>query len=200
MTREEAVEMAESLSALGMVRIGVVAPELRVADVAFNEERICRAIEAGAARGCRFLLFPELCVTGYTCGDLFFQPLLIERARQALGRIARATAGSRATAVVGAPVIDLLASPPPGPVNLLKLPHHGSRRSSTHLLLERFRPQLAFVSVGAGNRFGFPHTEVLADLREHGIPLYRTDRSGSLRFFSDGRGWHARQWQQGLFR
>jgi NAD+ synthase (glutamine-hydrolysing) len=96
--------MVESLSSLGMVRIGVVAPELRVADVAFNEERICRAIEAAESQDCRLLLFPELCVTGYTCGDLFFQPLLIEQARRALRRIARATAGRRATVVVGAPV------------------------------------------------------------------------------------------------
>ena len=96
--------MAESLSSLGMVRIGVVSPELRVADVAFNEERICQAMEAGVAQGCRFLLFPELCVTGYTCADLFFQPLLIERARQALRRIAQATTGSQTTVVVGSPV------------------------------------------------------------------------------------------------
>ena len=96
--------MAETLSSLGMVRIGVVAPELRVADVAFNEERICQAIATAEAQGCRFLLFPELCVTGYTCGDLFFQPLLIERSRQALRRIALATADSGATVVVGAPV------------------------------------------------------------------------------------------------
>jgi NAD+ synthase (glutamine-hydrolysing) len=102
--RKVRVEMVESLSSLGMVRIGVVAPELRVADVAFNEERICQAIEAAEAEGCRFLLFPELCVTGYTCGDLFFQPLLIERARQALLRIAQATVGRQATVVVGAPV------------------------------------------------------------------------------------------------
>jgi NAD+ synthase (glutamine-hydrolysing) len=98
------MEMVESLSSLGMIRIGVVAPELRVADVAFNEEGICQAIEAAEARNCRFLLFPELCVTGYTCGDLFFQPLLIERARQALRRIAQATAGRQTTVVVGAPV------------------------------------------------------------------------------------------------
>lgn len=98
------MEMAESLLSLGMIRVGVVAPELRVADVAFNEERICQAIAAAETQGCRFLLFPELSVTGYTCGDLFFQPLLIERARLALRRIALATADSGATVVIGAPV------------------------------------------------------------------------------------------------
>jgi competence protein ComEC len=97
-------------------------------------------------------------------------------------------------------VLDLLASPPPGPVNLLKLPHHGSRKSSPELLLDRFRPHLTFVSVGAGNAFRFPHTEVLAELEQRAIPLYRTDRSGSLRFLSDGEGWHIQQWRRGLFR
>lgn len=97
-------------------------------------------------------------------------------------------------------VIDLLAASPPGPVNLLKLPHHGSRRSSTHLLLDRFRPQLTFVSLGAGNPFHFPHDEVLADLEQRHIPLCRTDRMGSLRFLSNGEGWHAEHWQRGVFR
>lgn len=97
-------------------------------------------------------------------------------------------------------VIGLLASPPPGAVNLLKLPHHGSRKSSTDLLLDRFRPQLAFVSVGAGNSFHFPHAEVLAELEQRDIPLYRTDRSGSIRFLSNGEGWRVQQWRKGLFR
>lgn len=97
-------------------------------------------------------------------------------------------------------VVDLLAHPPPGPVNLLKLPHHGSRRSSPELLFDQLRPQLTFVSAGAGNTFRFPHAEVVADLEQRGTPLYRTDQSGSLRFLSDGDGWRIQQWNRGLFR
>jgi competence protein ComEC len=97
-------------------------------------------------------------------------------------------------------VIDLLAAPPPGAVNLLKLPHHGSRKSSPALLFDRFRPQLTFVSVGAGNAFHFPHAEVLAELERRDIPLFRTDQSGSLRFLSDGGGWRVQHWRRGLFR
>lgn len=97
-------------------------------------------------------------------------------------------------------VVDLLALPPPGPVNLLKLPHHGSRKSSPELLLEQFQPHLTFVSVGAKNAFRFPHAEVVTDLENRGIPLYRTDQSGSLRFISDGAGWRIQQWERGLFR
>lgn len=97
-------------------------------------------------------------------------------------------------------VIELLKAPLPGPVTLLKLPHHGSRTSSTELLLDHLRPQLTFVSVGAGNRFRFPHAEVLSSLKQHNIPLYRTDQSGSIRFLSDGNGWRIQQWKRGLFR
>lgn len=97
-------------------------------------------------------------------------------------------------------VTGLLAAARPGPVNLLKLPHHGSRRSSTHLLLDRFKPRMAFVSVGAGNPFHFPHAEVLADLEQRHIPLYRTDLLGSVRFLSQGNGWRVQHWQRGLFR
>jgi competence protein ComEC len=97
-------------------------------------------------------------------------------------------------------VVNLLAFPPPGPVNLLKLPHHGSRKSSPELLLDQLRPQLTFVSVGAGNTFRFPHAEVVADLEQRGTPLFRTDKSGSIRFLSDGDGWHIQHWNRGLFR
>ena len=83
---------------------------------------------------------------------------------------------------------------------LLKLPHHGSRNSSPQLLLEGLQPKLAFVSLGAGNPYRFPHREVLAELEERNIPLYRTDRAGSVRFLSNGSGWRVEQWQRGLFR
>jgi len=97
-------------------------------------------------------------------------------------------------------VSELLRSPPPGPVTLLKLPHHGSRRSAPQLLLENLKPQLAFVSLGIGNPYHFPHGEVLAELEQRGIPLYRTDRMGSLRFLASGKGWCSKAWQRGLFR
>ncbi len=60
-----------SPSSLGFVRAAVVSPELRVADVAFNTEAIVAALQAAAGQGCRLALFPELCLTGYSCADLF---------------------------------------------------------------------------------------------------------------------------------
>jgi NAD+ synthase (glutamine-hydrolysing) len=96
--------MKTGLSSLGFLRIGAVSPELRVADVAFNTEQICQAIAEACARNCRLLLFPELSVTAYTCGDLFFQHLLIEQAKQALWKVADYTAEQQVTVVVGAPI------------------------------------------------------------------------------------------------
>ncbi len=93
-----------SLSSMGFLRIGVATPELRVADVDFNLEKIHAAMAEALARDCRFLVFPELCVTGYTCGDLFFQSLLIDKAREALLQLADITDEVQATMIVGAPV------------------------------------------------------------------------------------------------
>ncbi len=97
-------------------------------------------------------------------------------------------------------VAALLQATPTAAANLLKLPHHGSRKSNPAALIERFRPEAAFVSAGAGNSFRFPHAEVVAILEEKHIPLYRTDQHGTLRFHSEGAGWQVRHWRKGLFR
>jgi NAD+ synthase (glutamine-hydrolysing) len=94
--------MQSKLSCHGFVRIGVVTPEHRVADIDFNCAQIRRTVEEND--NCRFFLFPELCVTAYTCGDLFFQSLLISRAREALWELADFTARKEVTLVVGAPI------------------------------------------------------------------------------------------------
>ena len=91
-------------ASLGFVRIAVLSPELRVADVEFNCEIILAALARAASRGCRLALFPELSLTGYSCGDLFYQALLRERACQALRPLAEATARYDIAAVVGLPL------------------------------------------------------------------------------------------------
>jgi competence protein ComEC len=70
---------------------------------------------------------------------------------------------------------------------LLKVPHHGSPRSSTESFLEAVAPAAAVVSAGYGNRFGFPKEAVVRRYRERGILLYRTDHDGAVRFRTDGR-------------
>ncbi len=89
---------------MGFVRIAAVTPHVRVADVAFNTQAICAALEQAAARGCRLALFPELCITGYSCADLFHQSLLVREAGAALRPIAQAADRAGIAAVVGLPV------------------------------------------------------------------------------------------------
>lgn len=94
---------------------------------------------------------------------------------------------------------SLLATPPPGPVTLFKLPHHGSQRSRSAPLIEFLQPRMAFVSAGYQNRFGFPHPSVVADLASKNIPLFRTDLEGTLRFSADDTSWQPEKLKAGFF-
>ena len=62
--------------------------------------------------------------------------------------------------------------------DVLKVPHHGSRKSSTSRFLDAVAPRVAVASLGAGNSFGFPGAEVLARYRKRQIPVFRTDIQG----------------------
>lgn len=90
----------------GLVRAAVFSPVLRVADVAFNVAEMAAAMRRAGEAGASLALFPELSVTGYSCGDLFYQTLLLERAREALGTLARAAAEAGPAAVVGLPLLQ----------------------------------------------------------------------------------------------
>jgi competence protein ComEC len=68
----------------------------------------------------------------------------------------------------------------PGPIDVLKVAHHGSDDAGLGDLLDRTRPRLAVISVGAGNPFGHPTAATLATLASHGIPTLRTDRDGTI--------------------
>ncbi|MBE4752552.1 DNA internalization-related competence protein ComEC/Rec2 [Corallococcus sp. ZKHCc1 1396] len=74
-----------------------------------------------------------------------------------------------------------------GEVTVLKVPHHGSRTSSTAPLLARTRPRHAVFCVGRRNRYGFPHPEVEARYRALGTECWRTDRDGAITLESDGK-------------
>jgi competence protein ComEC len=68
----------------------------------------------------------------------------------------------------------------PGPVDVLKVAHHGSEDAGLDALLERIRPKLALISVGADNSYGHPTAATLAALAAHRIPTLRTDRDGTV--------------------
>lgn len=71
--------------------------------------------------------------------------------------------------------------------DLLKVGHHGSETATTEALLALATPQLAAISCGKNNEYGFPHDTVLTKLEHAGVAVYRTDTIGSLTFVSDGR-------------
>lgn len=77
----------------GFIKVCAATPEIKVADVQFNTRQIIKAIKQSAENGSRLTVFPELCICGYTCGDLFNQPALLSACENALGEIARATEG-----------------------------------------------------------------------------------------------------------
>ncbi len=93
-----------SASSLGYLRLASAAPELRVADVAFNVDRIGEALDTAAAKGASLVVFPELCLTGYSCGDLFSHSLLHDSALAGLLELAGRTKPLQIFAVVGLPV------------------------------------------------------------------------------------------------
>ena len=75
----------------------------------------------------------------------------------------------------------------PGPVDVLKVAHHGSDDAGLAALLDRTRPQLAVISVGDDNPYGHPTAGTLATLAAHGVRILRTDRDGTVTF-EVGRG------------
>ena len=68
----------------------------------------------------------------------------------------------------------------PGPVDVLKIAHHGSADAGLGGLLEEARPRLAVISVGEGNPYGHPTASTLATLRRHGVQTLRTDEEGTI--------------------
>ena len=88
----------------GFLKVAAVTPKIKVADPAYNASRICECMEEAAERGAKIIVFPELCVTGYTCGDLFLQDILIRGAKEQLQVIAEASEGNDALVFVGLPV------------------------------------------------------------------------------------------------
>jgi competence protein ComEC len=71
--------------------------------------------------------------------------------------------------------------------NVILVPHHGSRSSSTHKFLECVDPDVAVVSSGWNNRFGFPHAGVLKRYQRLGCRVFRTNQHGAITITTDGR-------------
>ncbi|HSG90132.1 MAG TPA: NAD(+) synthase [Pseudomonadales bacterium] len=96
--------MQDDYRKLGFVRCAAVAPPLALADPKANAEVLVTAARAAEEAGAAIVLFPELCITGFTCEDLFFSRALLDASDAALQRIARASTEIDAALVVGAPL------------------------------------------------------------------------------------------------
>ena len=89
----------------GFGKIAAATPDLRVADCASTASEIVKLAKQAAAKGAHLVVFPELCLTGYTCGDLFLQRTLLDGALAALDTVCRETAALNAAVVVGLPLV-----------------------------------------------------------------------------------------------
>ena len=67
----------------GFIKVAALTPKVTVADTKTNREEICRLMDEAEQKGAKILVFPELCITGYTCGDLFYQQVLLREAKKA---------------------------------------------------------------------------------------------------------------------
>ena len=88
----------------GFVRVGAAIPLLKVGDCTYNMEQTELLMQDAASKGVQMLCFPEMGITGYTCGDLFHQKILIEQAESALEALLERTSGLSMLTLVGMPV------------------------------------------------------------------------------------------------
>lgn len=88
----------------GIVRVAAATPEIVVGDCRHNGNEIIRLMQEADLSGCSLVVFPELSITGYTCGDLFLQKLLLDSTFAELKHIAKETANLNLAACIGLPV------------------------------------------------------------------------------------------------
>ena len=88
----------------GFIKVAAASPSLKVGNPSFNKERIIDLMTEADRKGVKVLVFPELSITGYTAGDLFFQSALLESATEALLEIAEASAALDVLSFVGYPL------------------------------------------------------------------------------------------------
>lgn len=89
----------------GFVRVGAAVPEMKVADCKFNTKKIIEIMEDAADKKVYLTVFPELCITGYTCGDLFGQSLLLDMAMNSLKEIKQESSKWENVFIVGLPLL-----------------------------------------------------------------------------------------------
>lgn len=87
----------------GFIRVAAATPQIRLADCKYNAGQIMNKIDEAEKKSVKLLVFPELCITGYTCGDLFLQDTLLRNAREQVKIIAEFTKNKELVTVIGFP-------------------------------------------------------------------------------------------------
>jgi competence protein ComEC len=77
-------------------------------------------------------------------------------------------------------------------IEVLKVPHHGSKTAMTDKFLQTISSSLAVISVGKGNKYGHPAKETIEKIQTVGIEIKRTDKDGEIEVVSDGEKWWER--------
>jgi len=94
------------------------------------------------------------------------------------------------TGDIGSDVIDYISERNPWrDVEYIKIPHHGSKNGLTENLLNQVMPEIAVISVGKENSYGYPHKSVIDFLKEKNVLIKRTDEDGNIEFVTDGEVW-----------
>lgn len=88
----------------GFIKVAAATPRIKVGDTNFNAKQIIENVKEAASHGAKLITFPELCVTAYTCGDLFMQDALIKNALKSVFEIADATVNLDILIAVGLPL------------------------------------------------------------------------------------------------
>ena len=88
----------------GFIKVATATPEIRIADCEYNADQIIKLIKEGKEKRVKIMVFPELCITGYTCGDLFLHETLLESAKEQLQNILESTKGSDMLLAIGMPM------------------------------------------------------------------------------------------------
>ena len=87
----------------GFIRAAAATPKIKVADPVHNREVVCSIIEEYERKGVELLVFPELCLSGYTCNDLFLQEVLLEQVREELKNLVEFTKEKKMLVFAGLP-------------------------------------------------------------------------------------------------
>lgn len=87
----------------GFIRVAAATPHIRLADCSYNAGQVIKLIEVAEKEDVKLLVFPELCITGYTCGDLFFQETLLTYAKEEVKKVADFTKNKELVTVIGFP-------------------------------------------------------------------------------------------------